>query len=73
MPNSVQRYCEQRELSVPALAELSGLDVDVTLAIVHSRRTPSPTERQQIAAALGVTIDDIMWGHATPIQHLWGS
>jgi len=48
------------------------LDEPRALAIYLGRWTPSPVERQKVAAALGVTIDDIAWGHKTPIQHIYG-
>ena len=32
-------------------------------AIAVGRWTPSPQERQRIAAAFGVSIDEISWGH----------
>lgn len=73
MPASVQQLCEQRGLSVAELSDRSGLEEDRTLAIVQGRWTPSPRERERIAAALGTTIEAIAWGHATPIQHLWGN
>lgn len=73
MAGSVQSLCERRGLSVPALAAQSGLDIERTLAIYEGRWTPSPTEREKLATALGVTIEDITWGHSTPVQHLWGN
>jgi hypothetical protein len=42
------------------------------LAIVLGRWTPSPAERDRIAAVFGVTRDQITWGHKTPIQHIYG-
>ena len=41
-------------------------------AIVLGRWTPSPQERDAIAAVFGLTRDQIVWGHKTPIQHLYG-
>ena len=35
--------------------------------------TPSPDERDRIAAVFGLTRDQIAWGHKTPIQHIYGS
>ena len=72
MATSVADLCRQRELSPEALAQRSGLDSQKVLARVLGRWTPSPSERQKVAAALDVTIDDIAWGHVTPIQHLYG-
>jgi hypothetical protein len=57
---------------VPDLADRSALEADRVLAIVLGRWTPSPTEREKIAAALHVVVADIAWGHKTPIQHLYG-
>lgn len=73
MAASIRQLCEQRGLSVAELAAQSGLDDDQTLAIYEGRWTPSPKQRQQLAAALGVAIDEIAWGHSTPVQHLWGN
>jgi hypothetical protein len=41
-------------------------------AIVLGRWTPSPEDRDAIAAVFGLTRDDIAWGHKTPIQHIYG-
>ncbi len=69
---SVDQLCAQRGIDVRQLAELAGLDEQRVQAIVMGRWTPSPTERDKIAAVFGVTRDDITWGHKTPIQHLYG-
>jgi hypothetical protein len=44
----------QRGLSVAALIEASALDKRVVEAIVHGRYTPSPEQRQRLAAAMGL-------------------
>jgi lambda repressor-like predicted transcriptional regulator len=72
MPQSVADLCRDQKIEVRALSERSGLEEGRTLAIVLGRWTPSPTERQRIAAVLGVPPDQISWGHKTPIQHLYG-
>jgi hypothetical protein len=41
-------------------------------AIVLGRWTPSPQERDAIAAVFGLTREQIAWGHKTPIQHIYG-
>ena len=69
---SVDQLCAQRGIDARQLAELAGLDAQRVQAIVMGRWTPSPTERDKIAAVFGVTRDDITWGHKTPIQHLYG-
>jgi transcriptional regulator with XRE-family HTH domain len=70
---SVQQLCEEKGIDYKELAERSGLDEQRILAIILGRWTPSPTEREQVAAVFGVTRDQITWGHKTPIQHIYGS
>jgi transcriptional regulator with XRE-family HTH domain len=72
MPQAVADLCRDHQIDIPELARRSGLDEGRVTAIALGRWTPSPAERQSIAAAFGVTIDDIAWGHKTPIQHLYG-
>jgi transcriptional regulator with XRE-family HTH domain len=72
MAADIDQLCRERGLTVATLAERAGLDEQRALAIYLGRWTPSPTERQKVAAALGVQIEDIAWGHKTPIQHIYG-
>jgi hypothetical protein len=72
MARSVADLCRESGTTIPELAERSTLDEGRVLAIVLGRWTPSPEERQKIAAVFGVAIDEIAWGHKTPIQHLYG-
>jgi transcriptional regulator with XRE-family HTH domain len=58
--------------SLEQLVEASGLDSKLVRAIAAGNYTPSPQERQRLAAALGVSVDDIAWGHAVPVDHMWG-
>ncbi|MCS6851135.1 MAG: helix-turn-helix transcriptional regulator [Gemmataceae bacterium] len=69
---SVAELCAERGLGPKELAQLSGLDEQRALAIFLGRWTPSPEERDRVAAALGTTRDRITWGHKTPIQHIYG-
>jgi len=70
---TVNDLCEQHQLNYKQLAEKCGLDEQRVLAIVLGRWTPSPSERDKVAAAFGLTRDQITWGHKTPIQHIYGS
>ena len=72
MTTNVQDLCKQCGLSSLELAAKSGLDLLRVRAICLGRWTPSPAERASIAAVLNVSIDDIAWGHSTPIQHIYG-
>ncbi len=70
---SVDDLCVEHKINVKKLAELAGLDEQRVLAIVLGRWTPSPDERDKVAAVFGVTREEIAWGHKTPIQHIYGS
>jgi len=72
MPRSVADHCQAKSLTLEILIERSGLDDDRVKAILLGRWTPSPNERHRIAAALEVEIEEITWGHVTPIQHIYG-
>jgi len=68
----VDELCIERHMNHKQLAEKAGLDEQRVVAIVLGRWTPSPTERDRIAAVFGLTRDQIAWGHRTPIQHIYG-
>jgi hypothetical protein len=72
MPQTVADLCREQQLDVRQLSEHSGLEESRALAIVLGRWTPSPAERQKIAAVFDLPVDGIAWGHKTPIQHLYG-
>lgn len=69
---SVSDLCHEHGITVGQLAERTGLDPQRVLAIVLGRWTPSPMERQKVAAVFSVSKEDIAWGHKTPIQHIYG-
>ena len=54
---------EDTDTTLDELAERSGLPLDRVAAIAHGRWTPSPAEREKLAGALGVGVDDVSWGH----------
>ena len=69
---TVEELCVQHGLNHQQLAAKAGLDEQRVLAIVLGRWTPSPAERDKVAAAFGLTREQIAWGHKTPIQHIYG-
>jgi len=69
---SVDQLCAEKSIDVRQLAAQSGVDEQRVLAIALGRWTPSPQERDRIAAVFGLTRDQIAWGHKTPIQHIYG-
>ncbi|MCG8587298.1 MAG: helix-turn-helix domain-containing protein [Pirellulales bacterium] len=72
MALTVAELCAERGLNAEQLAERCGFEQTRANAIVLGRWTPKPEERRAIAELFEVSTDDIRWGHATPIQHLWG-
>ena len=72
MSISVQKLCKDRGMSLLSLAERSGLDLKRLQSIYLGRWTPSPSERERIAQALGTSSDEIVWEHSTPIEHFYG-
>lgn len=71
-PRSVDELCLEHGLDARQLAERSGVDEHRVTAIILGRWTPSPEERDAIASVFGLTRERIVWGHKTPIQHLYG-
>ena len=71
-PKSVSELCIERGIDVNQLAILACLDADRVRAIVEGRWTPSPSERDKIAAAFHVSREQIAWGHRTSVEHIQG-
>jgi transcriptional regulator with XRE-family HTH domain len=60
---TVEHLIEQTGLTYQQIAERGTLDVERVAAIAEGRWTPSPDERQRIATAFGVPVEEISWGH----------
>ena len=73
LAKNVGDLCQQHKLDCKQLADKAGLDEGRILAIILGRWTPSPSERDAVAGAFGLTREQIAWGHKTPIQHIYGS
>jgi transcriptional regulator with XRE-family HTH domain len=71
-PKSVDQLCAENGLDARQLAERAGVDEGRVAAIILDRWTPSPEERDRIAAVFGRTRDQVVWGHKTPVQHIYG-
>jgi plasmid maintenance system antidote protein VapI len=69
---NVDALCAAHQYDAKKLADLTNLDEHRVQAIVEGRWTPSPEERDKVAAVFGLTRDQIAWGHKTPIQHIYG-
>jgi transcriptional regulator with XRE-family HTH domain len=60
---TIDYILEQTQVSVAELAAKSGLEKKRVEAIIDGRWTPSPDERNRIAAALGLPLEQIAFGH----------
>ena len=72
-PKSVDELCAKHAIDVVDLAKGCGLGEKRVRAIIEGRWTPSPAERDRIAAVFGLTRDDIAWsGHKASVEHIHG-
>jgi transcriptional regulator with XRE-family HTH domain len=69
---SIEELCVESGIDARQLAERSNVDEQRVTAIALGRWTPSPLERDRIAAVFGLTRDQVAWGHKTPVEHLYG-
>src|SRR5436190_24369599 len=69
---TVDELCKEHTLDVRQVAQRAGLDEGRMLAIVSGRWTPSPAERDRVAAVFGLTREQIAWGHRTGVDHIHG-
>jgi hypothetical protein len=69
---TVAEWMAERGLSLRALVEASALEKRIVEAIVGCRYTPSPEQRQRLAAALGVAPEEVAWGHQAQVTHVYG-
>jgi hypothetical protein len=69
---SIAEWMAEKSMDMEHLLSASALDKKVVKAMVDGRYTPSPQQRQRLAAALGVAPEDIAWGHVNPVAHVYG-
>ena len=60
---TLEHLLEQTDTTIEELAERAGMDMDRVAAIAEGRWTPSPQERERLAAALGTKVEEVSWGH----------
>jgi len=61
---TVEHLFEDTGLSVEEIAERAGLTFERVCAIAEGRWTPSADDRARIAAAFGVPVAEVSWGHS---------
>jgi transcriptional regulator with XRE-family HTH domain len=60
---TVEHLLEETGLAIDELARRAKLPADRVAAIADGRWTPSPRERQRLAEAFGVPVEEISFGH----------
>jgi transcriptional regulator with XRE-family HTH domain len=61
---TIDRLLEESDLPLEEIADRAGVTADRLRAIATGRWTPSPAERQRVAAALAVEVEHVSWGHS---------
>ena len=69
---TIAEWLKELGLSFEEFVEKSAMDKRVVDAIVHGRYTPSPEQRQRLSAALGMSPEQIHWGHLSQVEHIYG-
>jgi hypothetical protein len=69
---SLAEWMTDRHIGMEELLTAAGLDRKVLAAIINGRYTPSPQQRQRVAAALGIEPQQVSWGHTAPVEHIYG-
>jgi transcriptional regulator with XRE-family HTH domain len=69
---SLSEWMTDRDIGMEELLTASGLDRKLLSAIINGRYTPSPQQRQRVAAALGIRPEQVSWGHTATVEHIYG-
>jgi transcriptional regulator with XRE-family HTH domain len=60
---TIEFLLEKTGLSIEEIAQRSGLTMARVEAIAMGRWLASPSEREKMAQAFGVPVEEISWGH----------
>lgn len=60
---TVDVLIDELQICVEDIAQRANLPAERVEAIALGRWTPSPSERERVAQALSVSVDEISWGH----------
>ena len=69
---SVLKWMQALNISLPELADRSGLENKIVEAIVQGRYTTSPKQRKRIASVLGTDTENIGWEQTVSVDHMYG-
>jgi hypothetical protein len=68
----IAEWMAEREIDLAELADMAALDKHVVEAVARGRYTPSPLQRQRLSAALGISPEQVAWGHLSQVEHIYG-
>lgn len=60
---ALDQLIEETGLSVDEIAAQAKIPSERVSAMIDGRWTPSPSDREKMAAVFGLTPDDVVWGH----------
>lgn len=63
MKKALDQLIEETNLTVDEIADRAKLPAQRVSAMLDGRWTPSPSDRQKMAAVFGLTPEDVVWGH----------
>jgi hypothetical protein len=69
---TLAEWMADKGIGLAALVAATALDGTVVQAIAECRYTPSPEQRRRLCAALGVGVDEVVWGHRALVAHIYG-
>jgi hypothetical protein len=69
---TVADWMSERRIELADLLSATSLEGKILQAIIDGRYTPSPQQRRRVAAALGVNPEQVLWGHTTQVDHMYG-
>ena len=69
---TASQWMTAKGLSLADLVQRTALDQRVVEAIIAGRYTPSPQQRDRLAAALAVEAVQVAWGHQIEVEHMYG-
>ena len=69
---NLSKWMSDQNVNIETLVESSGLDRKTVESIVAGRYTTSPKQRQKLANGLGLSPDEICWGKAVAVEHMYG-
>jgi ribosome-binding protein aMBF1 (putative translation factor) len=69
---TLREWMAERGHSNEELGKAASVDAKVVEAIAAARYTTSPAQRQRLADALGIALEEIQFGSAVEVDHMYG-